>query len=239
MAKDPATLWYWNDWNGGTVTLTRHLKGCYIDLLHAQFNNGRLSLAQIKTVLGVDFGTAWPILQAKFKKDGNDNYYNERAEEEKNKRCKFVDSRSNNKSGRKKSYDKSHDSKMKGHMENENRNESAIVVKDGGTGEEILGPVKGVFTDLIDKQIELTDLQIGTVIEYIRLTKKRTLTVIEVKDQWEAFKINQFWKHEWYPSYEDIVSHFRNSLKKQINGTSTTQTKPGISDERTDALHNF
>lgn len=219
MSKDPATLWYWNDWQGGTVTLTRHLKGCYIDLLHAQFNNGRMSLAQVKTVLGVDFVNAWPTLQAKFKKDDNGHFYNERAEHEKNKRQNFVNSRSNNKAGRKKSYD----SKMNSHMEDENVNEVAIVVKDEGLGEEILEPVKGVFTDLIDKQIELTDLQIGTTIEFIRLTSGKILTHQNVRDHWDAFKINQFYKHEWKPSFEDVVSHFRNSLKiekQKINGNN-------------------
>lgn len=243
MAKDPATLWYWNDWNGGTVTMTRHLKGCYIDLLHAQFNNGRMSLAQVKTVLGVDFANAWPTLQAKFKKDDNGNYYNERAEDEQNKRKGFVASRSNNKSGKKKSYGKSYDSKMNSHMENENRNESAIVVKDGGLGEELPEPVKGVFTDLIDKLIELNDLQIANAIEFIRITTKITLTVQEIKDQWDAFKINQFYKHEWYSSYEDVVSHFRNSLKKSIQNGSHQQTltssKKGTSEARTDTAKNW
>lgn len=213
MAKDPATLWYWNDWQGGTVTLTRHLKGCYIDLLHAQFNNGRMTLSQIKTVLGVDFANAWPILQAKFKKDDKGHFYNERAELEKNKRQNFVQSRSNNKSGRK----KSHDSNMNKHMDNVNENESAIVVKDEGSGEETLGPVSGLFTDLIDKQIELTEMQIGSTIVFIRLTCHTKITEQEIKDRWEAFKINQFWKHEWYPDFENVVTHFRNSLKLEKN----------------------
>lgn len=237
MAKDPATLWYWNDWQGGTVTLTRHLKGCYIDLLHAQFNNGRMSLSQIKTVLGVDFGTAWPILLSKFKKDENDLYYNVRAEEEQLKRRNFNKSRSNNRSGRKKSHDKSYDSKMNNHMENENenRNEAAIVFK-GGVGEK--EQVHGVFTDLIDKQIELTDLQIQNTITFVRITSKNTLTVQEVKDQWDAFKINQFYKHEWYASFEDVVSHFQHSLKKQNNGThqQTSTGKQGTSTARVDGL---
>ncbi len=51
MAKDPATLWYWGDWQGGTSTFTRHLKGCYMDLLNAQFNNGHLSLDEIKKTI--------------------------------------------------------------------------------------------------------------------------------------------------------------------------------------------
>lgn len=298
MAKDPAVLWYWNDFHGGTVTLSRHLKGCYMDLLYAQFNSGRLSLAQIKTVLGVDFGTSWPILQAKFTKDENDRYYNQRAEDEKLKRQKFVQSRHDSldinngdmvyiyilfdpdsknykigssknplvrlRDAQKKNPDvklfwKSEDlherinekhlrdkfsekrkywdwfrltpddiqslkeflrtatrTNPRTENENENENDTAIVVKIGESGES----VKGVFTDLIDKQIELTDLQIGKTIEFIRLLSKITLTKNEVADHWDAFKINQFYKHEWYASFEDVVSHFRNSLKieKQKNG---------------------
>lgn len=231
MAKDPAVLWYWNDWQGGTVTLSRHIKGCYMDLLHAQFNNGRLSLAQIKTVLGVDFSQAWLCLQAKFKKDENDNYYNEKMENEQVRRQKFTESRSNNKSGRK-SYDKSHDLKMITHMETETETETeaAIVIKDGVLGEGLVEPVRGIFTDMIDKQIELTELQIANTIEFVRITSGKGLTVTQVTDYWEAFKINQFWKHEWYSSYEDVLSHFRNSLKKEKqNGT---ETKLGTSEAR-------
>lgn len=93
MAKDPAVLWYWNDWGGGTRTLSRHLKGCYIDLLEAQFNSGHLSLEEIKTVLGADFGNAWPTLQKKFKKDENGLFFNDRTEQEILKRKAFTESR--------------------------------------------------------------------------------------------------------------------------------------------------
>lgn len=96
MAKDPATLWYWNDWHSGTVTMTRHLKGCYMDLLHAQFNSGRLSLAEIKTVLGGDFGTVWPSLVKKFKQDENGNFFNARAEEVKKDRSAFLEKQRKN-----------------------------------------------------------------------------------------------------------------------------------------------
>jgi hypothetical protein len=234
MAKDPAVLWYWNDWQSGTVTLSRHLKGCYMDLLHAQFNNGRLSLAQIKTVLGVDFAQAWPALQAKFKKDGNDNYYNERAEFEKIKRQTYSESR------RKNGVRPHMPKHMHTHKDNVNENETAIVVKDGGLGEELPGPVKGLFTDLIDKQIELTDLQIGKTIEFVRIMSKKMLTVQEVKDYWDAYKINQFYKHEWYSGFEAVVSHFRNSLKieKQKNGThqQTPGKRPGRKSEGAEQL---
>lgn len=85
-----------------------------MDLLYAQFNVGRLSLAQIKTVLGVDFGNTWPLLQEKFKKDDNGNFFNERAEQEADKRRKFTESRRKN---LKSSHMAPH---METHMENEN-----------------------------------------------------------------------------------------------------------------------
>lgn len=107
--KDPALLWYFNDWTGGTVTLSRHLKGCYIDLLSAQFNNGKLTLDEIKTVLGSDFGSSWPALQKKFKFEDS-LYFNERLQQEKDKRINFTASRRKNAQH------------MPKHMENENRN---------------------------------------------------------------------------------------------------------------------
>lgn len=119
MAKDPAMLWYWNDWNSGTVTMTRHVKGCYIDLLHAQFNNGHLSINEIKTVLGSDFST-WPELQKKFKQDEKGLFFNERLELEQNKRKAFAESRRENRKKTSKTYDATYDKHMMGHMENRN-----------------------------------------------------------------------------------------------------------------------
>lgn len=119
MAKDPATLWYWGDWSGGTSTMTRHLKGCYMDLLNAQFNNGHLSLDEIKTVLASDFGNSWPTLQKKFITDENGLFYNVRAEEEKLKRQAFTKSRQDNL--KPKAHKAIHiEPHMDYHMENEN-----------------------------------------------------------------------------------------------------------------------
>lgn len=131
MAKDPATLWYWNDWIGGTMTLSRHLKGCYMDLLGAQFNDGHLSLEQIKTVLGADFGSAWPTLQKKFTQDSNGNYYNVKAEETQDKRAKYSESRRKN---REKTYVGTYEKHMSPHMENENRNVNVFESIKGGAG---------------------------------------------------------------------------------------------------------
>jgi hypothetical protein len=96
MAKDPACLFYWGDWAGGTATFSRHLKGCYMDLLNAQFNNGPLSLDEVKTVLGSDFGPSWPTLQKKFNTTADGHFFNARLQAEKDKRSSYVKSRRKN-----------------------------------------------------------------------------------------------------------------------------------------------
>src|SRR5688572_21835965 len=93
MAKDPAFLFYPNDWLGGTMTMTRHLKGCYIDLLVAQFNSGPLSLETIKTVLGSD-QASWTVLSSKFKQTAEGLFFNERLVAEKFKREEYSNKQS-------------------------------------------------------------------------------------------------------------------------------------------------
>lgn len=130
--KDPAMLWYWSDWNSGTILLSRFLKGCYIDVLNAEFNNGPLSLEEIKICLGSDFGSSWPAIQKKFKQTAAGLFFNERLEREKQKRIEFTESRRMN---RKKTYDTSYDKHMIHHMENRDENINRNEIKDKGSGE--------------------------------------------------------------------------------------------------------
>lgn len=222
MAKDPAMLWYWGDWNSGTCLMSRFLKGCYMDLLHAQFNHGRLSLEDIKTCLGSDYGTAWPALQKKFKQDEKNLFFNERCELEKLRRAEFVSSRSNGKSGRKKSHDKSHDFHTDNHTENGNEDENKI-----SNEIKFSLPKNGFFTDTLEPGLKLTTMQVNATIEYIRLMTKQVVTESDVGDRWEAFKIAEFSKHQWYSDFERLLSHFRNSYKLDFkNGSSkTTEAK--------------
>lgn len=100
MGKNPAVLWYWNDWHGGTVGLSRAVKGAYMDLLHAQFNSqtDNVTLEEIQIILGPDFTQAWPTLQKKFSAevDNPNIFFNARAREERIKRRAYVDSRNRN-----------------------------------------------------------------------------------------------------------------------------------------------
>lgn len=141
MAKDPAMLWYWSDWHSGTVTLSRFLKGCYMDVLHAQFNSGHLSLEEIKNVLGSDFGQSWPSLNKKFSVDEAGKYFNVRLEQEQIKRANFTASRRKNlQTVHKDTHINNH---MHGHMENVNENINGIKKKEKGV--EIFGEVSKLF----------------------------------------------------------------------------------------------
>lgn len=100
-----------------------------MDVLIAQFNSGHLSLDEIKTVLGSDFGTAWPTLQKKFIADEKGLLFNEKLDNEIIKRKLYSESRRENR--KKKTHDSTYEKHMKGHMEIGNgiEDEIRIVLK--------------------------------------------------------------------------------------------------------------
>jgi uncharacterized protein YdaU (DUF1376 family) len=123
MGRDPAFLFYPNDYLGGTMGMSFEMKGAYIDLLIFQFNNHQFTEAQAKQVLSICFIGVWEVLKNKFKKDG-EYYFNERLRNEIDKRKAFSESRRINALHPKKprkAYAK--------HMgnENRNRNKSKII----------------------------------------------------------------------------------------------------------------
>jgi ribosome assembly protein YihI (activator of Der GTPase) len=142
MSKDPAFLFYPNDWLGGTMLFSRLHKGAYMDVLMAQFNHGHMALQDIEILLGVDFNNVWPKLKTKFCQDENGLYFNPRLELEINKRKGYVVSRRQNlNSNSSKNYKKSKTHMaphMNSHMENENENRNENRNKDeirkGGVG---------------------------------------------------------------------------------------------------------
>lgn len=189
-----------------------------MDLLHAQFNLGRLSLSQVKTVLGVDFGNTWPLLQEKFKRDDNGNYYNVKAETEKLKRQKYSESRSKNKKGKISTHDPTYDF----HMENEN---SVLFPKDLKTekwqttpGPESLG-------------LELPEIKQGVIVELFLYTKSKKITKDQVLGLWKIFKVQNFCSEKFYSSVNQVYKHFINWCKSQtvengieLNGVIQQQT---------------
>jgi len=131
MAKDPAFLFYPNDWIGGTMGMTFEEKGAYMELLMMQFNRGHMTTHMVGQVVG----QLWDKVKDKFTQDEHGMWFNRRLEEEKNKRQKFTQSRRNNISGENQHTKKnklvdinqrSYDHHMSNHMEDVNVNENEI-----------------------------------------------------------------------------------------------------------------
>jgi uncharacterized protein YdaU (DUF1376 family) len=237
MGKDPATLWYWNDWMGGTMTLSRHEKGAYMDLLTAQFNSGHLSETQIRKLLGNDQGLWGTVLREKFVVDDNGSYYNQRLEDEINKRKAFVVSRGQNgsKGGRpKKPYDKPSGKPYAKPTDNllENENEIVNELLEGGAGEDMFQP----FVISFSTQLPIPTL---TAAEQNQYTLTRNKNTEFLKEQWVTFiaeRINDPPERQrQYRQLSDLTSYYlnwvRNKHPKQNAKQGTTQVgKSFISD---------
>lgn len=92
MAKDPAFLFYLNDYIDGTMGMIFEEKGAYVELLMLQFNRGHMT----SHMIGQTVGRKWDNIKVKFKIDKNGLYFNERLDLEIEKRKIFVESRKNN-----------------------------------------------------------------------------------------------------------------------------------------------
>jgi len=149
MSKDPAFLFYPNDYIGGTMGMTFEEKGAYMELLMLQFNRGHMTTHMI----GQTVGQTWVKIQDKFIKDADGLWYNERLDLEKERRKTFTESRRNNVSG-KNQHTKNKEKEvghmtthMIGHMENVNINTKDLFINNIKEYQEILGDS---FTEFVE-----------------------------------------------------------------------------------------
>ena len=120
--KDPAFLFYSSDFLSGTLLMTDEQVGRYIKLLCLQHQKGHLKEKDMLNICK----TYDEDIFSKFKKDDENNYYNERLEIETNKRKAYSESRRNNRR-KKETYEKDMKNicnSYEEHMGNENINEN-------------------------------------------------------------------------------------------------------------------
>ncbi len=210
MAKDPAFMFYPGDWALGTMHLNFLEKGAYFDLLILQFSRGKFNINDVKCLLKDHFDSIWPRIVDKFKTDGI-LFWNERLEYEIVKRKKFSEHQSNNV---KKRWDKNTDD-IPPDIPNSYQTDTKTI-------------------PLENENINENDIDIS--IEFINRTTQKTLKKSEVENYWKAFKIHST---ESYKKRSEIITHFRNWLKKEIqNGTNfkvITGAKLNTSDKKSEA----
>lgn len=121
MAKDPAVLFYYQDFLFGTSFMSNEDVGKYIRILCFLADKGSITEKQ---VLSICKASVIPEnIHEKLERDSDGNYYQHRMREEQEKRRRFSDSRRKNALGEKAYAEHMED-------ENENRNEDINIIKD-------------------------------------------------------------------------------------------------------------
>jgi hypothetical protein len=130
MGKDPAFLFYSQDFIVGVQTMCFEDRGKYITILSQMHQQGRMNEETIRFLVG----NVSVMLKSKFSIDENGFWYNARLEEEISKRVSFVESRRANglKGGRPNKASGKPNAKPSGKarkklVENENENENKDV----------------------------------------------------------------------------------------------------------------
>lgn len=124
MAKDPAFLFYYQDFLVGTAFMTPSEKGNYISILCHMADKGKLSEDEIISICSGDFSAR---LRSKFMVDESGFFLNQRLLLEVEKRKNFSNSRRLNRLSKKHMKKKS--KTYVRHMENENENENKDLNK--------------------------------------------------------------------------------------------------------------
>lgn len=199
MAKDPAFLFYPNDFDCKTKFFTDEQVGIYLRLLIAQFQYGRLSEKQVKHICK----TYDKDIMLKFDVDDNGLYYNERLESEIHKRKKYSESRKNNRNSKTNNISESYDNHMTSHMENENENKDENIIKFKGKN----------FTNSDFKELPIHFL--NSIKSQFEILKKKKIDEDIIYKMWDAFKLENLTGVKFYNSEDEVYKHFSNWLKVQ------------------------
>lgn len=203
MAKDPAFLFYSDNFMSGTMFLSDEQVGRYIRLLCAQHLTGHLNEKDMLKICKTRDEDIWN----KFILDEDGKYYNLRLEIEINKRKSFSESRSNNRLGKvnknKKQVNNISKSSVK-HLGNENEIENVLEKEDN----------KGVQGEF--KLFKLSDLK-----KYFDETKTwrdklciaNSLQPTQLSELFNQFTKDQDAKEMAYSNRQDATTHFANWLK--------------------------
>jgi bifunctional N-acetylglucosamine-1-phosphate-uridyltransferase/glucosamine-1-phosphate-acetyltransferase GlmU-like protein len=210
MAKDPAFLFYSNDFLTGTYTMTDEQVGKYIRLLCLQHQKKYLSE---KDMLNICKSYDEDIY-CKFAKDEN-GFYNERLREVAEKRKSYSDSRSKN---RKSKDILNISSSYVPHMENEIENEIVIENKILLKGKKYLS----------EDFKELPNQYYLSLIEQMKIVKQTEVNKNQIELLWESFKLEKLTGETYYNNESEVYKYFVNWIKNQkfeTNGKSIADKK--------------
>lgn len=218
MAKDPAFLFYSNDFITGTYTMSDEQVGKYIRLLCLQHQIGKLTEKHMLHICR----TYDEDIFSKFRQEDG-FFFNERLLEESNKRKRYCESRKKNKEKKDmKNICETYEATYVQHMENENENinnslnNNTLTIKKGEKS----------FPKSNDVG-ELPSVIIKSIIDLVGVINKVKLSESEIKSLWETFKVQYLDGTKYYANENSIHRHFINWAKNQNikHGKSNSKTK--------------
>lgn len=99
MAKDPAFLFYYQDFLVGVDSFTNEEVGAYVKCLCHQAHKGHISAHHMLKICQRQ--DVQKTVKEKFNSDGNGHFFNDRLKHEIEKRRKYSESRRKNREGKK------------------------------------------------------------------------------------------------------------------------------------------
>jgi hypothetical protein len=212
MSKDPAILFYTGDFLNGCTCLTMEERGQYITILCLQHQLGHLSEKTIRLSLG---SVSVDVLK-KLQKDSDGNYFNDRMEQEMQKRAQFIETRKDNgkKGGRPKKASAKPNGKPNGKpkqklIEDINENRSLIDIE-----------------WLKWKEFKKAEFNFKYKSEVSEQSAKKELIELSGNNEDLAIKIIE----------QSIANGWKGFFKLRNNGTERTNSKGGATPEQLQEL---
>lgn len=210
--KDPAFLFYSSDFISGTMTMTDDQIGKYIRLLCLQHQKGFLTKKDMIFICKSDDED----ILSKFVVLDDGNYYNLRLKEEVERRKKYSESRSNNRTGKgnkEKKHIKNISKTYDQHMETETITKTITEInkEKGVKGEKTIKTKYAEFVEMTpDEHLKLVNEFGG----------KGTEDIIEILNNYKGSKGAKY-KSDYLAIKNWVIDRYKESLIKRngVNGT--------------------
>ncbi|MFA5714978.1 MAG: hypothetical protein WC998_04525 [Candidatus Paceibacterota bacterium] len=190
MSRDPAVLFYTSDFLTGTSRMSDEQCGQYIRALCSQHQEGHFQREELLQILKSNDSSVWK----KFVQDSDGLFFNERMDEEIEKRITYCNSKSHKGiSGRKKKSSSNHmisDRKSTGnHTENENDN-----VIENGISEGVQGEREKTFRADVDSFLEYPAAMREKFVRYwTEPNKSKTKMRFQLEKTWDTKRRLETW----------------------------------------------
>jgi uncharacterized protein YdaU (DUF1376 family) len=184
--KDPAVLFYFQDFLVGTEFMTDEEVGKYMRILCHLADKGSLCKSQLLRICKTS--TIPEAISEKLLIDENGNYYQRRMREEREKRVNYSESRRINRTKKEVKICKTYDV----HMENENENENININEDRNV---LLNKREGKFkSEVFEFAEKYPETMLSNFCSYwTELNKSRTKMRFELEKTFEVSKRLATW----------------------------------------------